>query len=60
MAETNKSRHVISHRAWAGLVSNADPNDIPDGALQDCQNVVVVRAGELSVRKGFRPVTFEN
>lgn len=45
---------------FRGLVTNADPKDLPPGASPDQVNCVSARVGELKVRNGTRVITFED
>lgn len=42
-----------------GIVLNADPLDIPEGAASDQVNAVSIVPGELRVRGGVKVVQFE-
>jgi hypothetical protein len=44
---------------FAGLVTNADPRDIPPGAAQEQVNICCISPGELQVRLGYREVVFD-
>ena len=44
---------------FVGMVSDADPGDIPDGAAAYQLNCGTVRPGELTVRGGLKEVTFD-
>lgn len=44
---------------FPGLVLNSDPRDTPPGAAQVQTNVASVALGELQVRRGYRPVSFD-
>jgi len=46
-------------RDWPGMLPDADPRDIPPGAAEEQVNVQSATPGELSVRPGYRVVTFE-
>lgn len=37
---------------WGGIISNADPHDIPLGSMVEMDNLEIRRAGALDVRKG--------
>jgi len=43
---------------FAGLVTDADPGDLPPGTAQSAVNVSTTTAGKLKVRGGIQPVTF--
>ena len=57
MREPPRPRIVISD--FPGLTSNFDPRDLPPGAAQEQINATSETVGELRVRLGMRPVTFE-
>lgn len=43
---------------WPGLISNADPLDLPPGAATVQENVMSLVPGSLQPRRGLRPFTF--
>lgn len=45
---------------FPGLISNADPMDIPNGAAQVQVNLTSRVFGELRTRRGFRDAQFES
>lgn len=45
---------------FRGLVVNADPRDLPDGAATDQRNACCLTPGQLDVRGGIAEVTFED
>lgn len=51
---------VLEVRDWPGLATNADAHDITPGASVEQVNCAAIRQGELEVRQGYVPVTFEN
>lgn len=53
------AKKAVEIRDFAGLVTRADPDDVPPGAAQDQVNLSSARAGELVTRSGARPVIFE-
>lgn len=57
MKDPPRSRAVIND--FPGQVTNADPRDLPAGAAEEQTNAVSDTIGELRVRLGMRPVTFE-
>jgi hypothetical protein len=46
--------------SWPGLMTNADPHDLPAGAAVVQINCYARRPGELSVRRGHRIVEFDD
>lgn len=48
---------TVSIRDFKGLISDADPQDIPDGAAVSLLNVQGLQRGALSVRKGIQKNT---
>jgi hypothetical protein len=46
-------------RDFPGLLTNADPNDLPAGAAREQVNCRSERPGELQVRRGYVVVRFE-
>lgn len=46
-------------RDFPGLITNSDPHDLPQGAGVDQVNITCIRPAVLTVRPGFRVVTFE-
>lgn len=49
----------VEHRTFRGMVSYSDPRDDREGAAQLQVNAACLRAGELTVRRGLRPLTFD-
>lgn len=45
---------------WFGRISNADPSDLPVGAMQSQDNFECLIPGRLTGRRGKRPVVFDN
>lgn len=45
---------------WKGLITDADPHDLPPGAAVVQDNAECIRPGYLDVRGGSREVWFEN
>lgn len=45
---------------WLGLISNADPHDIPAGGAVIQENFACLTPGRLTGRKGLRSVMFSN
>jgi len=43
---------------FTGLVTNADESSMPPGGTKIQLNATLISAGEVSVRKGMREVTF--
>lgn len=56
----DEPRRRIDIRSFSGLVTNADPFDLPEGAATLMQNCHPVIAGKLTARKGHTAVTFSN
>lgn len=50
----------MSTPKWLGQISNADPADLPPGAMQSQYNFECIVPGRLTGRKGKRPVVFDN
>lgn len=50
---------AVSMSDFPGLVEAVDPEDAPPGAGQDQNNLTCTKAGQLTVRSGFRAVSFE-
>ncbi len=57
---SDEPRNPTSMRDFRGLFTNADPHDIPPGASTEQTNIQCLKPGELTVRKGTRPVIFNN
>lgn len=45
---------------WPGLISNADPHDLPPGGATVQQNFTCLVPGKLTGRKGLRLLMFGN
>ena len=50
----------IAIRDFPGLMDNADPHDLEPGAAERQVNACCIHPGELTVRHGFKLVTFDN
>ena len=57
MAAKPRAQHLIAD--FPGLQENVDPIDQPQGASEAQVNACSIRIGELTIRHGLRPVTFE-
>ena len=44
---------------FPGLIDNMDPRDLPPGAAEDQVNLACVLVGELTVRLGYKEVSFD-
>jgi hypothetical protein len=44
---------------FQGMATNADPTDLPPGLSAEQVNVNGLKRGELSLRRGLRPLTFD-
>lgn len=49
----------VAIKVWRGLMSNVDPHDLPPGATVEQVNITNIRPGMLTVREGFREVSFD-
>jgi hypothetical protein len=58
MADRHRTR--AEARDFPGMVASADPEDVPEGAAEVQVNVNSLVPGELSTRRGYRPVVFES
>ncbi len=58
MAVQSKGQEVQAD--FAGMVSNLDRHDLPGGASPEQVNATCVKEAQLTVRAGFRVVTFES
>ena len=58
MAEPTRDGVAITD--FPGLATKPDPDDLAPGAAQAQVNVMSNRQGELRVRPGYRPLTFED
>lgn len=57
MAEQTKARLEI--RDFPGMITAADPDDIPDGAAEEQINLVSLVPGQMQTRAGYRLVSFD-
>lgn len=53
------ARQSVEMRDFPGLVNTADVRDLPPGTAVVQVNCVSIILGELRVRAGWKPVTFE-
>ncbi len=49
----------VEIKDFSGLMTRADPDDLPPGAAQVQTNLTSSRPGELRVRPGLRQVSFD-
>lgn len=56
----SQEKPAVEITEFAGLVSNRGDFGGPPGAADEQKNLQVVSENEWSVRKGLRPVSFEN
>ncbi len=54
-----KADAAIEMRDILGLVSNRDPHDLKPGQAEEQVNVMVLRPGEMMVRRGLRELSFD-
>jgi hypothetical protein len=52
--------NAVQITQFGGMISNADPHDIPPGASVVQVNVNAVKKGELATRKGLKLITFDD
>lgn len=57
MPEPAENRLEI--RDFPGLIQQSDTHDLPNGAMREQTNLESNTPGQLSVRPGYRVVTFE-
>src|SRR3990167_5102145 len=51
---------ILRVDSFRGLVTNADPHDLPNGALREQNNLACLAPGQLTVRKGMVKGRFAN
>lgn len=51
---------IAPYTEFKGLVTNANPHNIPQGGAVKQTNLTILRQGELEVRAGLREVRFDN
>lgn len=56
----DKKQPLAKIREFKGLVTNADPRDLPPGAAVTMDNITTLVPGALTVRKGHAETTFAN
>jgi hypothetical protein len=56
----DKPETTARTKVWSGRISNASPHMLPLGAAVDQNNVRCQTEGQLDVRPGLKPVTFNN
>jgi hypothetical protein len=57
MGQQARTRLVL--KDFPGLVTDADPHDVPKGAAREQLNVAAERPGELKPRLGYRLLRFD-
>ena len=50
---------IIDLRTFNGMSLHIDPEDLGDGAAEEQVNITSDKVGQLTVRGGYREVTFE-
>jgi hypothetical protein len=55
----DESAPKVVVRDFPGLLTDADPNDLPPGAAREQVNCASERPGELRARRGYKVVRFE-
>lgn len=55
--DNERPRQVSILKDFVGLHSDADPMDIPEGAMSEQMNMFSLRTGELTTRGGLQEVT---
>ena len=50
----------VEFKRWTGMVTNANPHQMPNGAARNMVNLSLSLDGTLSVRQGIRELSFEN
>ncbi len=55
-----KADASLEMRDILGLVSNRDPHDLKPGQAEEQVNVMVLRPGEMMVRRGLRELQFDS
>ncbi len=54
-----KADSAVSMAQFSGMFSNIDPVDLQPGQSEVQVNVMILRPGELTVRRGLRELTFD-
>ncbi len=57
MAEKAKAR--VEARDFPGMIEGVDVEDLPPGAAEEQVNMTSLVPGEMSTRRGYRQVQFE-
>lgn len=60
MGAQREQKTAVQGSDFYGLVTAADPHDLPAMAARKLVNTQVDREGQLQVRPGYKPVTFED
>lgn len=54
-----KAASVVKTQGFSGMVSGVSPHDLPEGAAALLLNVMILRPGELRVRRGLQELRFD-
>ncbi len=54
-----KAQSVVKNDRFSGMVSGVNPHDLPEGAAALLLNVMILRPGELRVRRGLQELRFD-
>lgn len=55
----DRAETQLDIRDFVGMIDSFDPEDFPAGAADNQVNMICCVVGEMSTRKGYRLVTFE-
>lgn len=50
---------TVNTQGFSGMVSGVSPHDLPEGAAALLLNVMILRPGELRVRRGLQELRFD-
>jgi hypothetical protein len=54
-----KADTQIEMRDILGLVSNRDPHDLRPGQAEEQVNIMILRPGEMMIRRGLKELVFD-
>ncbi len=54
-----KAQVAVKSETFTGMVSGMSPHDLPEGAAALLLNVMILRPGELRIRRGLQELRFD-
>lgn len=55
-----KAQSAVKQEQFSGMVSGVSPHDLPEGTAALLLNLMILRPGELRVRRGLQELRFDD